>query len=106
MSEEPGVSICEIRATTSGGISTRSSAALASSGKGSDRTVPLVACTGALGFLFELAEVLDNFSGIDTTFQRNEAPSFCSSNRVNTCVPKGSSGFSILIGTSNSGVKR
>jgi hypothetical protein len=76
MSEEPGVSICEIRATTSGGISMRSRAALASSGNGSDRAVSLVPCTGALGFLFELGEVLDNVSGSDTTFQRNGAPSF------------------------------
>ena len=53
----------------------------------------LFACTGALGFLFELGEVLDNVSGIDTTFQRNGAPSFCSSNRVNTCVPKGAPEF-------------
>jgi hypothetical protein len=83
MSEEPGVSICEIRPTTSGGISIRSRAALASLGEGPDRAVPLVPCTGALGFLFELVEVLDNVSGIETAFQRNEAPSSCSSNRVN-----------------------
>ena len=106
MSEEPGVSICEIRPTTSGGISIRSRAALASSGEGSDRAVSLVPCTCALGFLFELVEVLANVSGIDTTFQRNEAPSSCSSNRVNKCVPNGRSGFSTLMGASNSGVKR
>ena len=98
MSEEPGVSICEIRPATSGGISIRSRAALASSGEGSDRTVPLVPCTGALGFLFELVEVLDNVSGIDTTFQRNEAPSSCSSNRVNKCVPNGALGIFDLDG--------
>ena len=92
MNEEPGVSICEIRATTSGGISIRSRAALASSGEGFDRT--------------ELGEVLDNVSGIDTTFQRNWAPSFYSSNSVNKCVPNGSSGVSTFMGTSNSGVER
>ena len=106
MSEEPGVSICEIRATTSGGISIRSRAVLASSDEGFDRTVSLVPCAGALGVLFELGEVLDNVSGIDTTFQRNEAPSFCSSNSVNKCVPNGRSGVSTFMGTSNSGVER
>ena len=49
---------------------------MASSGEGSDRAVSLVPCTGALGFLFKLVEVLDNVSGIDTTFQRNEAGVF------------------------------
>jgi len=66
MSEEPGVSICEIRPTTSGGISIRSRAALASSGEGSDRAVPLAPCTGALGFLFELVEVLEPISKLPT----------------------------------------
>ena len=56
--------------------------------------------------MFELGEVLDNVSGSDTTFQRNGAPSFCSSNSVNTCVPNGRSGVSTFMGTSNSGVER
>ena len=42
---------------------------------------------------------------MDTTVQRTAAPSFWNSIAVNTCVPSGSSGFSILTGTSNSAEK-
>ena len=107
MTEEPGVSSCEICPTISWGISIRSRAALASSGGGS--------CSGRsqlflallhLAFYSSLVALSENVLGIDTAFQRNEAPSSCDFNRVNTWVPKGSSGFSILIGASNNGVKR
>ena len=46
----------------------------------------------------------EDFSGIDTTVQRIAAPSFHSI-ALKTCVPIGSAGFRILIGTSKRGVK-
>ena len=43
--------------------------------------------------------------GSDTTFQRNVEPSARYSIAVKTCVPSGCSGFSMVIGASNTGAK-
>src|SRR5580704_1871360 len=102
INEEAGVSSSEILSTVSWGISMRSRAALALSGDGTDRAVRFA---GAARSFVAALDMRGNSSGIDTTVQRMAAPSFWNSIAVNTCVPSGSSGFSILTGTSNSGEK-
>src|SRR6202035_1937608 len=102
INEEAGVSSSEILSTASWGISMRSRAALALSGNGTDRAV----CFAGASRSFEApTDIRGNSSGIDTTVQRIAAPSFWNSIAVNTCVPSGSFGFSILTGTSNNGEK-
>src|SRR5258705_9437212 len=102
INEEAGVSSSEILSTVSWGISMRSRAALALSNNGTDRAV----CFARASRSFEApTDIRGNSSGIDTTFQRIAAASFWNSIAVNTCVPSGSSGFSILTGTSNNGEK-
>src|SRR5262249_17971037 len=97
------VSNSEICSTASGGTARRSSAALASCDDGADGTLSTICCFGALRSLADFADVL--CSGIDTTLQRTAEPSFSDSMTVNTCVPSGSSGFLVLTGKSNKGVK-
>src|SRR5580692_7154360 len=101
INEEAGVSSSEILSTVSRGISMRSRAALALSGDGTGA----VCRAGASRSFVPPSDVRGNSSGIDTTVQRMAAPSFRDSIAVNTCVPSGSPGFSIVTGTSNNGVK-
>src|SRR6266516_857539 len=100
MSEEPGASSSEMRSTTSWGISMRSRTALAwwgadTGGMVSTAWLPCVRCLEGGG----------DFSGIDTTVQRNVSAPFWDLISVNIWVPSDCSGCSILIGISNNGVK-
>ena len=102
INEEAGLSSSEILSTASSGISMRSRAALAFSGNGTDSAI----CFADVSCSFVAPPGMrGNSSEIDTTVQRIAAPSFWNSIAVNTCVPSGLSGFSILTGTSNNGEK-
>src|ERR1700726_2949540 len=102
INEEAGVSNSEILSTVSWGISMRLRAALALLGDGTDRAVCFAGTSRSFG---APSDMRGNSSGIDTTVQRMAAPSFWNSIAANTWVPSGSSGFSILTGTSNNGEK-
>src|SRR5215216_6669512 len=83
----------------------RSSAVLALSEDGTGRVGSIICFAGASRCLVEPLDMRGSSSRNDTTVQRIAAPSFWNSIAVKTCVPSGSSGFWILTGTSNSGVK-
>src|ERR1700704_3198332 len=101
INEEAGVRSSEILSTVSCGISMRLRTAFALSGDGTDKTV----CFTGASRSFVAPSMRGNSSGIDTTVQRIAAPSLWNSIAVNTCVPRGSSGFSILTAASNNGEK-
>ena len=79
----------------------RSRAALAMPDDGAGGEASIACFTGFSRFLAERPDTRGSSDGIDTTIQRTSASSFRDLIAVNTCVPIGASGFSILTGVSN-----
>ena len=90
-----------MRATASGGISMRLRAALAFSGDGSGGVLSTMCLIADLGRLVEPWVARGEFSGIDITVQRKAGSPSRDPIRVNTCVPRDSSGSRIVTGASN-----